>query len=129
MRLLLKLVLAAGLAALPAAAGAQSLIASYVAYIGPEDLRNSRGQRLGEYWQIIRQDRANYHRFGIRHQQDEWDPYFADAGNRAALEQMVMRGDVDPYSRRMIVQGNVPVFVELFGQGNRITSVRVQVPG
>lgn len=117
------------LALVPLAASAQALIGSYVAYIGHEDLYNSNGQRLGEFWQIIRQDRANYHRFGIRHRGDEWDPFFADAANRATLEQLVRNSDTDPYTRRMIVQGNVPVFVELFGHGNRITRVRVQVPG
>jgi len=117
------------LAAAPLAVSAQALIGSYVAQIGREDLYNSNGQRLGEVWQIIRQDRANYHRFGIRHRGDEWDPFFADANNRATLEQLVQRSNPDPYTRRMILGGNVTVFVEMFGHGNRITAVRVQVPG
>lgn len=129
MRVLKLLVTAVMLAVVPVAASAQALIGSYVAYIGREDLYNSNGERLGEYWQIIRQDRANYHRFGIRQRGDEWDPFFADANNRATLEQLVRNSDIDPYSRRMIVQGNVPVYVEIFGRSNRITAVRVQVPG
>ncbi|MCC5971419.1 MAG: hypothetical protein JJU15_15855 [Pararhodobacter sp.] len=123
------LITAMVLAMAPLTASAQNLIGSYVTYIGWEDLHNSNGQRLGEYWQILRQDRANFHRFNIRHQGDEWDPFFADPGNRATLEQLVRNSRTDPYTRRMIVQGNVPVFVEIFGQGSRITAVRVQVPG
>ena len=123
------IVAALALAVSPLAAHAQNLIGSYVAYIGWEDLHNSNGQRLTEYWQIIRQDRANYHRFGLRHQGDQWDPFFADANARATLEQLVRNSGIDPYTRRMIVQGNVTVYVELFGWGNRISAVRVQVPG
>jgi len=129
MRLFRRLATALALAVSPLAAQAQSLIGSYVAYIGWEDLHNSNGQRLAEYSQIVRQDRANFHRFGIRHQGDEWDPFFADANNRATLERLVRNSGIDSYTRRMIVQGNVPVFVEIFGHGNRITAVRVQVPG
>jgi len=129
MRLLKLLLTVVALAMAPVAASAQNLIGSYVAYIGWEDLHNSNGQRLGDYWQIIRQDRANFHRFGIRHQGDEWDPFFANANNRATLERLVRNSGIDSHSRRMIVQGNVPVFVEIFGRGNQITAVRVQVPG
>jgi len=123
------LVAVLALAFVPLAAQAQKLIGSYVAYIGWEDLHNSNGQRLTQYWQIIRQDRANFHRFGIRHDGDQWDPFFADANNRATLERLVMNSGIDSHSRRMITQGNTPVFVEIFGWGNQISSVRVQVPG
>ena len=59
---LLLTVVAVGLST--AAAKADGLIEEYNAYIGEEDLYNSYGERLSEPWQIIRQDRANYHRFG-----------------------------------------------------------------
>jgi hypothetical protein len=129
MRVLRFLATAAILACAPLVASAQGLIASYMTYIGHEDLYNSNGQRLSEYWQIIRQDRANYHRFGIRHRGDDWDPFFADANNRAVLEQLVRASNPDPSTQRFIVRGNVPVFVEIYGNANRITAVRVQVPG
>lgn len=125
----LALALALMLAMAPMAAGAQSLIASYAAFIGEDDLFNSSGTRLGEFWQILRQDRANYHRFGLRQRGDQGDPFFADANNRATLEQLLRNSDTHPSTRRLIISGNVPVYVEIFGYGNRMTAVRVQVPG
>ncbi|WP_333830843.1 hypothetical protein [Pararhodobacter sp.] len=129
MRPVKSLALALMLAMAPMAAGAQSLIASYAAFIGEDDLFNSSGTRLGEFWQILRQDRANYHRFGLRQRGDQGDPFFADANNRATLEQLLRNSDTHPSTRRLIISGNVPVYVEIFGYGNRMTAVRVQVPG
>lgn len=96
------------------AASAQELIGSYFAYIGRADLYNSQGARLTEPWQVLRQDRANVHRFGIWQQGDEGDPFFADANNRALMEQMLMRGRIDPAARRQILDGGVMVYVEIF---------------
>lgn len=129
MRVLAPIVAALILAVAPMSAGAQTLLGAYVAWIGQQDLYNSNGQRLTDFWQIIRQDRANFHRFGIRQSRDEGDPFFADAAARATLEQLVRTSEIDPYSRRMIEAGNVPVYVEIFGSGKAMTSVRVQVPG
>jgi hypothetical protein len=114
-----------GLATAPA--GAQELIAAYVAEIGRDDLYNSRGERLTQPWQVLRQDRANFHRFGIRQPGDEWDPLFGDAENRAAMERMVMRGRMDPAAARAILQGDAMVRVEILGRGGRGESVIVTV--
>ena len=73
----------------PTLAQAQQLIGSYVARLSEADHFNSSGQRLTSAAAIIRQDRANFHRFGIKDAQDEGDDFFADEGNRAALEQML----------------------------------------
>ena len=77
------------------AARAQALLESYIAVIGPEDLYNSRGVRLTQPWQILRQDRANFHRYGIRHRGDTGDRFFANLNNRAIMERMVMRGRIN----------------------------------
>lgn len=122
-----RFVIAALMLLTPGAAAADDLIGSYGAYIGIDDLYNSNGKRLTEPWQILRQDRANYHRFGIRHSGDEWDPFFADANNRAAMEQMVMRGRIDPVARRLLVQGDAWVYVRIFGRGGVGRSVQVDV--
>lgn len=61
----------------PGVTHAQDLIASYTAFIGPADLVNSQGVRLTDFGQILRQDRANYHRFGLRDELDMPDPIFA----------------------------------------------------
>ncbi|WP_300519345.1 hypothetical protein [Aliiroseovarius sp.] len=115
------------LAVIPTAGLAQELIGSYVAHIGREDLYNSSGARLSEPWQIIRQDRANFHRFGIRHAGDEWDSFFGDIDNRAAMERMIMNGSINPVAARDIVSGGATVVVEVWGYGDTGNSVRVDV--
>ncbi|MDP3958702.1 MAG: hypothetical protein Q8Q26_01215 [Pseudorhodobacter sp.] len=123
----------AGLAAVafaglvPTMVSAQDLIGSYVAYIGGNDLFNSKGQRLTEPWQILRQDRANVHKFGLVDQGDEGDPFFGNIDNRAAMETMVRQGWIEPSAARGIVNGFTFVRVEIYGQGGRGTSVRVTV--
>ena len=71
---------------------AQQLLDSYTAYIGIEDLHNSKGARLTQPWQVLRQDRANFHKFGIRDPEDESDGFFSNKGNRALLEKMLRKG-------------------------------------
>ena len=65
---------------------AQQLLESYVAELSERDHFNSAGQRLTTAAAIIRQDRANFHRFGLRDPGDEDDKFFADEGNRGALK-------------------------------------------
>ena len=105
--------------------GGDHLIEEYRAWIGRQDLVNSRGQRLTQPWQIIRQDRANYHRFRIRHDGDESDSFFASADNRAVMEEMLRRGQISNGAARDIVNGDVFIEVEIYGQGGRGTSVYV----
>ena len=112
-------------AGLPAAA--QQLLDSYVAVIGTDDLYNSKGARLGEPWQILRQDRANYHRFGIRQQGDQGDSFFASKNNRAIMERMVMNGYIERQASRDIVSGNAVVIVEIYGSGGHGNYVNVDV--
>lgn len=106
---------------------ADSLIGSYVAFIGQDDLYNSRGARLTKPWQVLRQDRANFHRFGVSQPGDQWDPFFGDIDNRAAMERMVMNGRIDPSAARALVNGGAMVSVEIHGSGSRGRSVSVTV--
>ena len=64
----------------PTVSHAQQLIGSYVALLSEADHFNSKGQRLTSAAAIIRQDRANFHRYGIKDPQDEGDTFFADEG-------------------------------------------------
>jgi hypothetical protein len=80
----------------PTFSHAQQLVGSYVALLSEADHFNSNGQRLTSAAAIIRQDRANFHRYGVRDRGDETDTFFADEGNRAALEQMLERGRAGP---------------------------------
>jgi hypothetical protein len=71
------IVIAVGLAAnTPLSTIAQQLIGSYTTLLSDADHFNSRGQRLTTAAAIIRQNRANFHRFGIRSPEDQDDPFF-----------------------------------------------------
>ena len=93
---------------------AQELIESYVAFLSEADHFNSNGQRLTSAAAIIRQDRANFHRFGIRDPQDEDDSFFADAGNRETLERMLENGHAAPGVISRIVNGTVLIRVDIY---------------
>jgi len=109
------------------AAFADEIIGSYVAYIGRDDLYNSKGARLNEPWQILRQDRANYHRFGISQPGDEWDPFFDSINNRAIMERMIMNGTITSGARNGLLRGGATVFVRIYGTGSRGKYVKVTV--
>ena len=99
--------LAGGLVVLaPGRAAAQQLLDSYSAWLSPRDHFNSRGQRLTSAAAIIRQDRANLHRFGRADPQDQWDGFVHDEGNRAVLERWIAAGELSPNDARAIVGGN-----------------------
>ena len=117
----------AALVATGSTASAQDLVGSYVAYIGQDDLYNSSGARLTEPWQVLRQDRANFHRFGISQRGDESDSFFGDLNNRAIMERMVMNGSIEPRAAQNLVRGGATVFVRIYGRGNQGDSVQVTV--
>lgn len=112
-------------AALPVAA--QSLIAEYSAFVGSQDLSNSSGARLTQPWQVIRQDRANVHRFGITQPGDDWDPVFGDFNARGQLEGLLSRGFISGEASDAILRGNVRIRVRVFGQGTAPERVEVEV--
>ena len=112
---------------LGSAASAQDVIGSYVAVIGQDDLYNSNGARLSAPWQVLRQDRANFHRFGLSQVGDEWDPFFADAKNREAMERMIMNGYMDPLAARDIMTGGAMIVVTIYGSGGVGDYVSVDV--
>ena len=98
----------------PTFSHAQQLIGSYVARLSEADHFNSRGQRLTSAAAIIRQDRANFHRYGIKDPEDGGDTFFADEGNRAELEQMLERGRADPGVLPRIVNGTPLIRVDIY---------------
>lgn len=108
-------------------AQAQVLIEEYFAFLGPADHFNSSGQRLTLPWQIIRQDRANFHRFGVRDAGDQWDSFFASAQNRERMESMLANGSISATAARDIVNSNVWIRVQIYGFGNVGQYVRVLV--
>ncbi len=98
--------------------GSAKLIESYRAYIGSDDLYNSKGERLTAPWQIIRQDRANYHAYRRRDRGDQGDSFFSLPTNRAKLEEMLANGNIAGDAGNLIVRGNVWVKVDIYGRGD-----------
>jgi len=130
MKKLLAMLLAGGvLVAATPVVFAQEVIDEYSAYISENDLYNSNGDRLREAWQIIRQDRANVHRYGLIDEDDEGDYFFDNADNRALLEMLVAQGALSRAASRAIVNGDIGIYVQVFGRGNRATHVSVEVYG
>lgn len=88
------------------AVSAQSVIESYFAEISQRDMFNSSGVRLTDLGAILQQDRANYHRFGLRDSGDQGDPFFSNLDLRAQIPQLYDRGNTDPLIARIIAEGN-----------------------
>jgi hypothetical protein len=113
------LVIAVALAAAIAApARAQELVESYTAFLSEGDHFNSNGQRLTSAAAIIRQDRANFHRFGRGDPGDEGDRFFADINNRAAMERMLERGRSSPAAISAIVNRTPLIRVDIYRDGD-----------
>lgn len=108
-------------------AHAQQLLGSYNAYIGNQDLYNSKGVRLMEPAQVLRQERANYHRFGISQYGDEWDPLFGNINNRAVLENTIRNSYIPPHIRDMILRGGATIHVDVWGTNGLIQTIDVNV--
>ena len=110
------LVIAAAFAAAVAAtpARAQVLVESYTAFLSEADHFNSNGQRLTSAAAIIRQDRANFHRFGRGDPGDEGDRFFASIDNRAAMERMLERGSASSAAISAIVNRTPLIRVDIY---------------
>lgn len=98
--------------------GSAHIIESYRAYIGHDDLYNSKGERLTQPWQIIRQDRANYHVYRRRDRGDQGDRFFSLPYNRQRLEAMLASGTIADDAANLIVGGNVRIKVDIYGRGD-----------
>ncbi|NOQ34796.1 MAG: hypothetical protein GQ569_02760 [Methylococcaceae bacterium] len=93
---------------------AESLLETYTARLGTDDHYNSKGKRLRSVAAIIRQDRANFHKFGIRDFEDQGDRFFASKGKRARLESMLNRGSMSRETRNAIVNGTPLITVNIY---------------
>lgn len=93
---------------------ADELIESYVARLGADDHFNSRGERLTSPAQIIRQDRANFYKFGRGDAEDEDDMFFRDVKSRELLQRFLQRGYTAPEVYRAIVSGQPLVRVNVY---------------
>jgi len=90
------------------------VLASYTTRLSEQDHFSSNGERLRSAAAIIRQDRANFHKFGRRDPDDQHDAFFSSPSNREALERMLNRGKIDQSLSQMIIDGTPFVSVEIF---------------
>ncbi|BCH26204.1 hypothetical protein MesoLjLc_61180 [Mesorhizobium sp. L-8-10] len=118
--------LAAGMSALlPGLASGDTLLGSYVARISANDHQASDGYPLDTAARMVRQDRANWHKFGSGDIEDEHDPWFGSAQARVRFEVMLNKSSaMTDATRRAIVRGEPVVEVQVYRQ-----SVRVRIIG
>ncbi|ADV46210.1 hypothetical protein [Nitratifractor salsuginis] len=98
-----------------AGAGVQEV---YYARLSGWDHYNSRGVRLDSVAAILRQDRANFHKYYRRDPEDTGDSYFANKYNRSILERIVRRSYIPPQVRNAILYGTPYVKVTLYTDGH-----------
>lgn len=115
MRTFISAVLALGAVVIAfSSAVAQDITASYVAHLRARDHFASDGVRLTTVADILRQDRANYHKFGKQDADDESDDYFSTARARESFERLVRNGEIQPNVRRAILNGTPRVIVTVY---------------
>ncbi|MBV6657935.1 MAG: hypothetical protein KI785_09225 [Devosiaceae bacterium] len=90
------------------------LLESYTARLSAADHRTSEGVRHDTAAGVLRQDRANVHRFDAADEEDEVDSFFTDAQTRARFERLVARGLIRPDVRRAIINGTPLVRVTVY---------------
>ena len=104
-------------------------LASYYTTIGKEDFYNSRGAPLKDVGAVIQQDRANFHRFGLRHPGDETDPFFGDRAMRAKIPDLVRAGGVDRYLQEVLGRGwqgyDQTWLIQICGTRGGVTHLRI----
>ena len=95
-------------------ANANELLDSYTARLSIEDHFNTDGVRLKSAAAIIRQDRAHFHKFGIRDREDTYDSVFGSISNRNTLEKMLNNGQISNSARQAVVNGTPLIRVNIY---------------
>lgn len=93
---------------------ADELEEEYQARLSAFDHYSSSDQKLDSVAAIIRQDRANYHKFKVRDEEDQGDGFFSSAGNREALEGMLEKTRFTKAERNLILTGTPLINVRIF---------------
>jgi len=123
-KLFLAALAAATLAAGVTTASADTYLGSYVARIGENDHYASDGYPLDTAAQMVRQDRANWHKFGVYDAEDENDGWFGDTDTRAWLERALNRKSaMNNATRKAIVNGYPLVQVDVYQNSVKVTIV------
>ncbi|MER9745962.1 hypothetical protein [Mesorhizobium sp. M0140] len=104
------------------AAHADDMLGSYVARISDRDHQASDGYALDNAAQMVRQDRANWHKFHRRDSDDEGDGWFRTNGQRADLQRMLERGGaMSSSTKRAIVNGEPLIQVDVYENSVRVS--------
>ena len=93
---------------------AEEPIDSYATRLSAADHTNSEGVRLKSVGDILRQDRANYHKFSIRDAEDQTDTVFGDVQSRERIPAMLKKGHIDKATQKSILNGTPVVFVTIY---------------
>ena len=88
-------------------------VTSYCATLSYDDHFASDGYPLDTAAQVIRQDRANVHEFGVSDPGDEYESVFGNKDYRAWLEGM-LNGTMDSYTANEVLYGYPDVCVEVY---------------
>jgi hypothetical protein len=86
----------------------------YRARLGAQDHSNSKGSPIKSAAGIIRQDRANYHKFNQRDSEDQYDLFFATRTNRDLFEKMLKKGRLSKAFRKAIISGTPLIEVSIY---------------
>ena len=91
------------------------MLGSYVARISDRDHHASDGYELSSAAQMVRQDRANWHKFRRRDADDQGDDWFRSNDDRANLQRMLQRGGaMSSSTKRAIVNGEPLIQVDVY---------------
>ncbi|MER8749757.1 hypothetical protein NKH57_10840 [Mesorhizobium sp. M1050] len=104
------------------AAYADDMLGSYVARISDRDHQASDGYALDNAAQMVRQDRANWHKFHRRDSDDEGDGWFRTNDQRADLQRMLERGGaMSSSTKHAIVDGEPLIQVDVYENSVRVS--------
>lgn len=109
----------------------QDYSAYYVARLSAQDHISSNGAKLSDVASILRQDRANYHKFKKRDADDQTDDFFTSAKNRELIESYfnnVYSGDpMSAKDKQAILSGTPLVRVSLVDGINNEKFLSVEI--
>ena len=97
-----------------ASAVGDDIVAVYSARLSRQDHFASDGVALESPAAVIRQDRANYHKFHRPDGEDEGDDFFDSAEHRALLERALERGHTPRAAYRVIMNGTPYITVTVY---------------
>src|SRR3954471_7013523 len=103
-------------------ARADDMLGSYVARISERDHQASDGYALSSAAQMVRQDRANWHKFHRRDADDQGDDWFRSNDDRAYLERLLKRGGaMSSSTRNAIVNGEPLIQVDVYSDSVHVS--------